>query len=292
MLTIIFTLIALSIFLMSYSIYMRASVPMPTRLKEGLENKDWPTEAPQKEPILLRFFPLTPLNRLILNKIGRQNLEDKLFLADAKLTPESFLGLQELFALALFVSSTMIIQKVYPLSFIFSILAGFLLPAFAITEKVRKQKRLIMKVFPDTIDLISLCVGAGLDLVQSLKWIVERCRPNPLVREFSRIIKRINMGTSRQGALKGMAKQLGITEITSFINTLIQADRLGTPIYQILLIISVEARRKRFQRAEREALKAPIKMLFPLIFFILPVIGIIVGGPVMIQFIHSDIPKM
>lgn len=165
------------------------------------------------------------------------------------------------------------------------------MPDFYITNKVQKKKGLILRAFPDTIDLISLCVGAGLDFMQGLRWVVERCRPSPLTREFSRIIQEVKMGLPRQEALKNMVKRVDLPEISSFVNALIHAERMGAPINQVLAVISEESRLQKFEKAERMALKAPVKMLFPLIFFILPVIGIIVGGPVLIQFMHSEIPK-
>ncbi len=292
MLLVIYILILGSVLLIAYGFSMQQdSLKLSSRHKEALVNKIWQTEDKTKKRFLLTL-PLLPLNKLILSsKNIRINLENRLFLAEANLSPEDFLGIKELLILALFFITFSITNRLSLLAVAVPVLAGYLLPDFYITNKVQKKKGLILRVFPDTIDLISLCVGAGLDFMQGLRWVVERCRPSPLTREFSRIIQEVKMGLPRQEALKNMVKRVDLPEISSFVNALIHAERMGAPINQVLAVISEESRLQKFEKAERMALKAPVKMLFPLIFFILPVIGIIVGGPVLIQFLHSEIPK-
>jgi tight adherence protein C len=292
MLVAIYILILGSVSLIAYGFSMQQdSLKLSSRHKEELENKIWQTEDKTKKRFLLTL-PLLPLNKLILtSKNIRINLENKLFLSEANLSPEDFLGIKEALILTLFFITFSIMNRISFLTVGVPVLIGYLLPDFYLINKVQKKKSLILKVFPDTIDIISLCVGAGLDFMQGLRWVVERSRPNPLTREFSRIIKEVKMGLPRQEALKNMNKRLDLPEIGSFVNALIHAERMGAPINQVLAVISEESRRQKFEKAERLALKAPIKMLFPLIFFILPVIGIIVGGPVLIQFLHSEIPK-
>lgn len=290
MLLAIYILILGSIFLIAYSFYAQDSVRLSSRQKEELESNIWQSEKQKKKSFLLTA-PLLPLNRLILTKNIRRNLENKLFLAEVNLSPEDFLGIKELLILTLFFITFSITNQLSLLAVGVPVLIGYLLPDFYLNNKLHRKKRLILKVFPDTIDLVSLCVGAGLDSMQSLRWVVERSRPNPLTKEFARIIQEIKMGLPRQEALRNMLKRLAIPEISSFVNALIHTERMGVPINQVLTVISEESRRQKFERAERLALKAPVKMLFPLIFFILPVIGIIVGGPVLLQFLQSEIPK-
>lgn len=289
MLLAVYILIAASILLIAYSLSMpEPSLKLSLHHKEELENKIWQTENSKRALLAL---PLRPLNKLILPAQSRRKLENKLFLAEVNLLPEDFLGLKEILILALFLVTSAIMAKVTVFTVSVSVLAGFLLPDFYLTNKLQNKKKLILRAFPDTIDLISLCVGAGLDFMQGLRWVVERSKPGPLTREFSRIIQEVKMGLPRQEALKNMVKRLNLPEIGSFVNALIHAERMGAPINQVLAIISEESRRQKFERAQRLALKAPIKMLFPLIFFILPVIGIIVGGPVLLDFMGSEIPK-
>jgi len=140
------------------------------------------------------------------------------------------------------------------------------------------------------LNLISLCVGAGLDLILSLNWIIERSPvSSPLLDEFAVVLHEINVGQPRRQALRNMAKRLDIPEISSFVRIVVQAEKMGTPIGEALAMYAEEVREMRFERAERQALKAPIKMLFPLVFFILPVVGIIVGGPILIRFMKTGL---
>ncbi|MCM8801123.1 MAG: type II secretion system F family protein [Candidatus Omnitrophica bacterium] len=292
MLTLIYILILSSIVLACHSFYKQDILKLSPELKKELNDEIWRKKKQTRKAFLftLPFMPHS-LNRLILDKIGRQNLENKLFLAEINLLPEDFLGVKELLILVLFFATAYITKKVTPFSVLLSILIGFFLPDFYLNYKINNQKRLILRAFPDLIDLLSLCIGAGLDFMLGLEWVVERSRPNPLIRELSRVINEIKTGASRHDALKGMAKRLSIPEISSFVNTLVHAERMGAPIYNTLIMLSEETRQKRFERAERLALKAPIKMLFPLIVFILPVVLIIVGGPILLQFLQSDLPK-
>ena len=97
------------------------------------------------------------------------------------------------------------------------------------------------------------------------------------------------MGKSRREALKDMSARLNIPDVSSFVRTLIQAERMGAPVSETLAIISEDSRLNRFRRAERLALQAPMKLLIPLIFFILPTVAIIVGGPIFLQFMQQGI---
>jgi tight adherence protein C len=102
------------------------------------------------------------------------------------------------------------------------------------------------------------------------------------------VLKEINVGKPRIEALKDMSKRLAIPDVTSFVRTLVQADRMGTPVEEAFRILSEDTRIRRFHRGERQAMKAPLKMLIPLIFCILPVILIIVAGPILLKFIRGD----
>jgi len=103
------------------------------------------------------------------------------------------------------------------------------------------------------------------------------------------VLKEINVGKPRVEALRDMAKRLDIPDVTSFVRTLIQADRMGTPVEEAFRILSEDSRMRRFHRGERMAMTAPLKMLIPLIFCILPVILIIVAGPILIRFIKEGL---
>jgi tight adherence protein C len=142
---------------------------------------------------------------------------------------------------------------------------------------------------PDTVDLLSLCVDAGLDFIAAARWIVEKSKPSAFIEELSLMLHEVKVGKPRREALRDMSRRINAADVTAFARTLIQADRMGTPIAEALVILSEDTRERFFRRAEREALKSPMKMLIPLIFFILPVVGVIVGGPIAIQFMSGSL---
>jgi tight adherence protein C len=112
-----------------------------------------------------------------------------------------------------------------------------------------------------------------------------------MIEELSVVLEEIKWGKPRAQALRDMSKRVNVTEVSSFVHLLIQAERMGTPVSEAFGIISEDTRAQRFREGERFAMKAPLKILIPLIFFILPVIGIIVAGPVLLTFMKGDIFK-
>jgi tight adherence protein C len=263
---------------------VRLSPDLKIDTKAGTGQKEIATKAPL---IFSRIF--LPLNRLILSKTGKLRLTGKLSLAEMNLLPEDFLAIKEILILAFLFIVFFTQKRMEPLWLVMIIFAGFVLPDFYLNIKIKKRRNLVVKVLPDIIDLLSLCVGGGLDFMQGLDWVIKRSKPSPLIKELSLTLHEIRVGAARIDALKNMGKRLNTPEVFSLINTLVSADRMGTPIFDVLSDLAEEARRQRFQRGERLALTAPIKMLFPLVFFILPVVGIIVGGPILIQFLQGGI---
>ncbi len=121
--------------------------------------------------------------------------------------------------------------------------------------------------------------------------VVREFRKGPLTDELSIVLHEIRVGKQRREALRALGKRVNIPDIASFVRTMVQADRMGTGISEALLILSEETRLRRYHRAERFAQKAPIKMLLPLMMIMLTVL-IIVGGPIMLQFLRGEImPK-
>jgi len=210
--------------------------------------------------------------------------------AKVKLSPEEYFSLRlMLMALGGWITYV-ILNKFDPLFFIIGVLGGFMLPEFWLKNKISQRKEMIASILPETVDLLGLCVEAGLDFTAAINWLVEKnLYPNPLIEELALVLEEIKWGKPRIQALKDMAKRLNIPEVSSFVQTLIQAERMGTPVSEVFMIISEDTRLMRFRRGERLALRAPIKILIPLIFFILPVIGIIIGGPIFLRFTQEKL---
>ena len=234
--------------------------------------------------------PLAPISKIILKLFKAEDaLRNKIDLIKWKVTPAEFFAGKQLLAIIIpfILYFVFEIDKVWWL--IGAGLFGFIFPNIILNSRVRKRKYAIVRVLPETVDLLGLCVGAGLDFMAALRWVIDKVKINPLIEELLLVLKEINVGKPRIEALKDMSKRLSIPDITSFVRTLVQADRMGTPVEEAFKILSEDTRLRRFHRGERQAMKAPLKMLIPLIFCILPVILIIVAGPIMIKFIRGEL---
>lgn len=148
---------------------------------------------------------------------------------------------------------------------------------------VARRHKIIQRGLPFTLDLLTLCVEAGLDFMSALSRIIERRQLDALSEEMLQVFHAIKLGRTRRQALREMSLRVNLPDLTTVINALVQADELGVSLGSILRIQSDQLRTKRFQRAETLANQAPTKLLFPLIFFIFPAVFIILLGPVMVQ---------
>ncbi|MFA5008562.1 MAG: type II secretion system F family protein [Candidatus Omnitrophota bacterium] len=237
------------------------------------------------------FFlsPFAPLNEGLIKILKIEKpLKNKMYLAKWKTTPAEFMAGKELLAIALpLILFLLGVKQILWLSI--AGVFGLIFPDLILNSRVKKRKYSIVRILPETIDLLGLCVGAGLDFMAAVRWVVEKVKPNPMIEELVLVLKEINVGKPRVEALRDMSRRLDIPDVTSFVRTLIQADRMGTPVEEAFKILSEDSRMRRFHRGERQAMKAPLKMLIPLIFCILPVILIIVAGPILIRFIKEGI---
>ncbi len=243
----------------------------------------------KKSPGVRLLRVLAPINKLLKLKALREKIKTSLTSAGSSLTVNEFLALKELciiFLPAIYVIFVGL-PEVQPVWVVGLAGLGFVLPELRLKQRINARHSAIAKALPNVIDLLNLTVGAGLDFMVAVKKMVERSEPNPLVEELHQVWQETKVGVTRQEALRNMARRIDMPEVSSFVRTLVQADRMGTGIEEALRMQSEEALVMRFQKGEREALKAPIKMLFPLLVFILPVVLIIVGGPIILQFLQG-----
>ena len=155
---------------------------------------------------------------------------------------------------------------------------AYLWPEYRLRVAIRLRQARIVKELPETLDLLTITVEAGLGLDQALETVVAR-RKGPLSDEIRAYLDEVKMGGDRSAALKAIGTRTGVEELVSFSSALVQALDFGVSIGQVLRVQSDEARTRRRQRIEEKAYKAPVKMLFPLIFLILPALFVIVAGP-------------
>ena len=163
------------------------------------------------------------------------------------------------------------------------VIFGCYFPVLSLRDTVRRRQRKIVLQLPFSIDLLALALDAGLDFTSGLTRIVERQRGTPIAEEFGEMLRQIRYGMSRKKALQELADRTLVEDVISFSNNLIQADDLGSPIGPILRVQSEVMRVKRFQRAEKLAGEAPVKMLFPLTCFIMPTVFIVLFAPMLIE---------
>jgi len=163
---------------------------------------------------------------------------------------------------------------------------GFYLPHLMLTSRITNRQREIRKAMPDALDLLTICVEAGLGFDAAMSKVSEKW-DNQLSLAFARAIREIQLGKVRRDALKAMADRLDIAEMTSFVAAIIQSEQLGVSMAKILRIQADQMRMKRRQRAEEEAHKAPVKMVLPMAFLMFPTILIIVLTPAALQIMTS-----
>jgi len=159
---------------------------------------------------------------------------------------------------------------------------GLFLPIGVINSRGEARQKAIRRALPDMLDLLLVSVEAGLGFDMALKKVTQQM-PGPLSLEIKRALDEIRMGGTRESALRGIARRTGVSELSSFISAVIQSEQLGSNIAGTLRVQSDYMRQKRRQRAEEMAMKAPVKLVFPLLFFIFPALFVVILGPAAIN---------
>ena len=160
-------------------------------------------------------------------------------------------------------------------------LFGYTIPEFWLGGRVKKRQKAILMMIPDALDLLTISVRAGLGFDAALGKVVEKLQ-GPLSDEFRRALAEVRVGKARRDALRDIVARTEVVPLTNFIGAIIQAEQLGVSISKVLQVQSEQLRIERRQRAEEQAAKAPIKMLFPLVGCIFPSLFIVILGPAII----------
>jgi tight adherence protein C len=174
---------------------------------------------------------------------------------------------------------------------LFTVVGGalwFFMPVIWLGSKISSRQNEIIKGLPDALDLLTISVEAGLGFDAAMAKVAEKW-DNEVSLGFSRVIQEIRVGKLRREALRDMAENMDVPDVTSFVAAIIQADQLGVSIAKILRIQSEQMRVKRRQRAEEKAHQAPVKMLFPMVFLIFPSIWIVLLGPAILIVKNSGV---
>ncbi len=207
------------------------------------------------------------------------------------LTPDKFWGIRALAAggLGAFIFFIMTMGGQVSKGFMYGFGAGmfgFLFPGIWLGSKISARQNAVLRALPDALDLLTICVEAGLGFDAAMNKVNEKW-DDPLSQEFGRVIQEIQLGKARRDALRDMSARMDVADVTSFIAAIIQTEQLGVSISKVLGIQSKQMRMKRRQRAEEKAHQAPIKMLFPMVFLIFPAVYLVLLGPAALKVMNS-----
>lgn len=165
---------------------------------------------------------------------------------------------------------------------------GYMFPMLSLNSKIRKRQESITKALPDALDLLVICVEAGLGFDMAMGKVYEKW-DNELALAFGRVLREIQLGKLRREALKDMADRMDVSDVNAFTTAIIQADQLGVSMSKILRVQSDQMRTKRRQRAQEKAQQAPVKMMIPMVLLIFPSIWIVLLGPALLTIMEVSV---
>jgi len=210
----------------------------------------------------------------------------------ADLSVTDWLGMKAVFALifaGIGFLLTLLLGMPVTMTMILTVLGlgiGYIGPEFWLGRRVKARQQAILRMIPDSLDLLTISVRAGLGFDAALAKVVEKVK-GPLSDEFRRALAEVRVGKTRRDALRDIVPRTEVAPLTNFIGAIIQAEQLGVSISKVLQVQSEQLRIERRQRAEEMAAKAPIKMLFPLVGCIFPSLFIVILGPAIILIVQN-----
>ena len=284
MLEVTLTLVFLSVFSFVLGLF-----PLEWEARPTLQVFGYQTQTTRRQSPFAAIKNIALINKPLCAGPLRVRITRDLSVAHVNLTAEEFFLFKELgIVLVMFLTFPLIKPDFFMFWILMSISFGYMLPEYWVRGRIQRVKYMIVKELPDAIDLLGLCVNAGLDFMLALKWVVEKSTPSVMVNELNVLLQEINVGKTRRDALKDLATKYELPDLSTFSRTLIQADKMGTSVSEALNILSEDMRLARFRRGEQMAMKAPMKLLVPLLFFIFPVVGVLVAGPIFLEFMTNN----
>ncbi|MBW8183143.1 type II secretion system F family protein [Shewanella nanhaiensis] len=273
------------IFLTISSIRIYRKVPKANRefmdpLSPGLK-LIWP---------LVRLFAFYVSENLSVDYLERISKKLQISGVSYMMTAEQYFAiriLSTLFAVGLATICGLLLDDISIKYLILAGLFGYILPVITLNDLRKKRQALIVKSLPVYLDYLTMSIEAGLNMTGAISQAVERGPSGPLRIEFEKVIRDMRAGMSRAQSFRNMAERVQITEINSLVSALAQAEKTGASLGQTLRVQSDQRRIERFQRAEKKALEAPVKLVFPLIVFIFPVTFMILAFPIAMKFMYE-----
>jgi tight adherence protein C len=294
-------IVALGIFgvFLKMSMPKQNAVSIESRLQAFAERprtlEELELEAPFKDRVIKPIVGgLTKFFGKLAPSKGMEKLRLQLVLAGspfnmqvAEFTGLRFMGGITLGALALGLS--LLMQAALTMLMMYSLLGmvvGYILPVFWLRSRIKKRQKIILKTLPDAIDLMTISVEAGLAFDGAMQRVADKWE-NDLSAEFGRALAEMRVGKSKRDALRELVARTGVSDLSTFVASIIQADQLGVSIAKVLRIQSEQMRIRRRQRAEEQAHKAPILMMIPMVFLIFPATYIVILGPAVPKVING-----
>lgn len=205
------------------------------------------------------------------------------------LSAEEFVGLRYVAGLVTLLLGLILVAALHPREALLILLAapvaGYLFPLVWLSDSRKRREKNVLRALPVYLDFITMAVEAGLNLSGALQQAMNKGPKGALRNEFGIVMRDLRAGLPRAEALKRMAERLDIAEVSSFVNAVVQAERMGGSMATTLRIQADQRRNERFQRAEKQAMQAPVKLIFPLVVFIFPVTFIVLGFPIVMKFL-------
>jgi len=247
-------------------------------------------------PKLKLIWPLVKIaayylgERLPVEKLEKYNRKLKRSGIDYIMTAEQLFGLQIVsavlmgFMVYMGLSLLEIDDWMYPLV---GVLLGYIMPEMTINDLKKKREKEIVKALPAYLDFLTMAVQAGMNLSGAMSQAVDKSPESALRTEFHKILRDIKAGMSRLDALREMAERLDIREINSFVTAVAQSEKTGASVGNTLKVQADQRRVERFQKAEKLAMEAPVKLIFPLVAFIFPMTFLLLAFPIAMKVMYE-----
>ena len=249
-------------------------------------------------PALRLVWPLVQIldfhltSRISLEKLERTNTKLNNSGVGHMMTAEQFYAVQIVSLVAVFgimYMVTSMLHKSSPTMLMVGALLGYFYPSIWLQDARKRRYKQVQKAMPMFLDFITMAVEAGLNLTGALNQVVQKGPPGPLRQEFFMVVRDLRSGLPRADALRRMESRLMMPEVSSFVGTVIQAEKMGASLGSALRSQANQRRNERFQRAEKQAMEAPVKLIGPLMMFIFPVTFIVIGFPIAMKFLQSGL---
>ncbi|EIF35535.1 Flp pilus assembly protein TadC [Burkholderia sp. Ch1-1] len=253
------------------------------------------------DPLPKSLRPLWPLVNFVVHHFGNSfsaKLVEKTDL-QLRLTSLTFLmNARQFIALSIIASvlASLVVLVLMLALGMFSVLVlilvaalGYIYPRIWTRDVRRRRVGQILRHLPIYLDFLTLAVEAGLNINGAIQKSVEKGPEGPLRRELEHVLRDLKSGLNRTEALRRLDDRLRIKEVTNLVGTVVQAERMGSGLAKSLRFQSEQRRSERFQRAEKQAMEAPVKLVFPLLMFIFPITFIVLGFPIVMKFVQEGL---